>query len=96
MYVERIKTRRGDKIYRQILLRESYRVPGDARSKVKHRTLLNLTKCPPQDVKAIEIGLKYKNNLSKFEQISSGSPELTQGKSIGAEVPPFSLDTELG
>ena len=65
MYVERVKSKQGNRIYCQILLRESYRVPGEDRSKVKHRTILNLTKFDPVDVAAIEFALKRMFPLKK-------------------------------
>jgi len=84
MYLDRIKSKRGDKVYEQILLRESYREPGAPRSKVKHRTLMNLSKCDPKEIAAIEIGLKYKNDLAKLEEIASGKLTIKQDKSAGA------------
>ena len=58
MYIERVRYKRAEKTYEQILLRESYRQPGAKRSAVKKRTLLNLTKYPPQLIRAIELALK--------------------------------------
>jgi hypothetical protein len=52
MYVERVKSRQGGKVYTQILLRESYRERGENGSKVKKRTLLNLTKYPEAVIQA--------------------------------------------
>ncbi|MFO8057584.1 MAG: hypothetical protein R6V10_09825, partial [bacterium] len=68
--MERINNKRGNKVYRQVLLRESYREPGAPRSRVKHRTLLNLTKYDPKDVAAIEMALKHKNDLDKLKEAS--------------------------
>lgn len=84
MYVERINNRRGNKVYRQVLLRESYREPGAPRSRVKHRTLLNLTKYDPKDVAAIEMALKHKNDLKKLKEASQAKVEVKQDKSVGA------------
>ena len=84
MYVEKIKSRRADKVYRQILLRESYREPGASRSKVKHRTLLNLTHSDPKDIAAIEMGLKYKDDLSKLKELAQVEVKIKQGLSVGA------------
>ena len=84
MYVERVQCRRAKKTYQQILLRESYRQPGQPRSRVKHRTLLNLTHCPPEDVAAIEMGLKYKHDLAALRKISGDKIHLRQGRSVGA------------
>ena len=54
------------------MLRESYREPGAKRSAVKKRTLINLTKYPPQIVAALELALKHQGDPSvltslKFE-----------------------------
>jgi len=84
MYVERVKCKRGHKVYQQILLRESYREPGTARSRVKHRTLLNLTHCSSEDIAAIEMGLKYKNDLGKLGEVAHGQVRHQQGRSVGA------------
>jgi len=84
MYVERINNRRGNKVYRQVLLRESYREPGAPRSQVKHRTLLNLTKHDPKDIAAIEMALKHKNDLKKLKEASQAKVEVKQEKSVGA------------
>jgi len=83
MYVERIKNRQGSKVYQQILLRESYREPGAPRSRVKHRTLLNLTHCSPEDISAIEIALKHKNDLNKLREIVQAEIRHEQGRSVG-------------
>jgi len=84
MYVERVKNRRGDKVYEQILLRESYREKGASRSAVKHRTLLNLTHCPPEDVGAIEWALKFKNDVSRLRAATPGKVRTRQGRCVGA------------
>lgn len=84
MYVERIKSKQGNKSYEQILLRESYRKPGAPRSKVKHRTLLNLTHHDPKEIEAIELGLKHKNDLDKLRAAAGNEIRLKQGKSVGA------------
>jgi hypothetical protein len=64
MHIQRVKSKQGKKTYEQILLRESYREPGAKRSAVKKRTLLNLTKYPPQIVQAFELALKHRGDLS--------------------------------
>ncbi|MFO8057154.1 MAG: hypothetical protein R6V10_07670 [bacterium] len=82
--MERINNRRGNKVYRQVLLRESYREPGAPRSRVKHRTLLNLTKYDPKDIAAIEMALKHKNDLKKLKEASQAKVEVKQERSVGA------------
>jgi len=82
MHIQRVKSKQGKKTYEQILLRESYREPGAKRSAVKKRTLLNLTKYPPQIVQAFELALKHQADLSVLTAMSDIS--LEQGASVGA------------
>ena len=81
MYIERVRYKRAEKTYEQILLRESYREPGAKRSAVKKRTLLNLTKYPPQLIRAIELALKHKEDLSALRSLKEVN--LEQGQSVG-------------
>ncbi len=53
------------KTYVSILLRHSYREDGH----VRKRTIANLTHCPPEDVRAIELALDYKNNLAALGSV---------------------------
>ena len=50
MYVEEIKSRRKNKVYTTVLVRESYRCDG----KVKHRTLANISKFPREHIEQIK------------------------------------------
>ena len=84
MHIHRTKYKRGDKVYEQILLRESYREPGAPRSAVKKRTILNLTKFPENEIKAIELALKHKNDPKKLAKILDGEIHQKQGRSVGA------------
>ncbi len=84
MYLERITQKRKEKTYTQILLRESYREPGAPRSRVKHRTLLNLTHRQPQEIAAIEFALKNKHRLAELETATPEKYSRKQGKSAGA------------
>jgi hypothetical protein len=84
MYVERVKNKQANRIYEQILLRESFREPGAPRGRVKHRTLLNLTHCPPADVRAIELALKHKNNIELLQQLTKAPLRSQQERSVGA------------
>jgi Transposase DDE domain len=66
------------KSYESIYLRESYR---DGMH-VRKRNIANLTHCDPQEIAAIELALRHKNDLTvlaSLEQI-----ELHQGPSVGA------------
>ena len=94
MHIQRIKSKQGKKTYEQILLRESYREPGAKRSAVKKRTLLNLTKYPPQIVQAFELTLKHQGDLSVLTAMSDIS--LEQGPSVGAVFALLEVARRLG
>ncbi|MBF0527759.1 MAG: hypothetical protein HQK55_00530 [Deltaproteobacteria bacterium] len=79
MHVHRVKSRQRGKVYEQILLRESYREPGQAR-----KTLLNLTNYPANEIEAIEMALKHKNKLPALEKLIGRQIMLKQGASVGA------------
>src|SRR5437868_5837453 len=106
MYLDRCKVRLRGKTYTRVLLRQSYRHEG----KVKHRTLANLSKASAQEIKAIELALKHKHDLSKLtaEVTPAATPGrgdpppasaqviLRQGLSIGAVAVLEGLARELG
>jgi hypothetical protein len=60
-------------------LRESYREDG----KVKHRTLMNLSRCRPEEITAIELALKHKGDLAQLVNVRDAMT-LRQGPSFGA------------
>lgn len=66
------------KVYETIHLRESYREGG----KVKKREIANLTHCPPEEIKAIELALKHKSNLAALGSLKE--VEIEEGLSVGA------------
>jgi hypothetical protein len=106
MYLDRCKVRIRGKLYTRILLRQSYRHEG----KVKHRTLANLSKASAQEIKAIELALKHKHDLSNLtaelspaatpargvKPPASAQVVLRQGLSIGAVAVLEGLARELG
>src|SRR5690606_2654671 len=94
MHIHRIKSKSGSKVYEKILLRESYRERVDGRSTVKKRTLLNLTKHPPEIIQAIELPLKDRNDLSALTSIPD--IEVEQGLSDGGVYPLFDVARRLG
>ena len=59
MFVDDCTYRRGNKRYRRVLLRNTYREDG----KIKHNTLGNLSSCPENEMEAIKIALRNKDNL---------------------------------
>jgi transposase len=86
MFIKRSKMRRGDKVYPSIALVEGYRDNG----KVRHRTLLNLSKWPEELVKNFE-------RLLKGGQISNiDNSSIESGKSIGAIYVFDKLAKDLG
>ena len=94
MYIETVKSKRGGKVYQQVLLRESYREPGVARSAVKKRTLLNLTQYPKEVVDAIALALKHKGDLAVLRSIKDIG--LVQGPSVGATWAIYRVARSLG
>jgi transposase len=92
MYIDTstICTKTG-KIYTRHLLRECYRENG----RIKHRTLANLSACSEQEIKAMKIALKYKENLPEL-RCRKMAVEATQGKSVGAVLLLYHLAKRLG
>lgn len=85
MYVERIKSKRGDKTYEQVLIRESYREKGAPKSRVKHRTLLNITKYPRTVQDGIALALKNPELvLEAVNQQNQAAVTLQEQRSVGA------------
>jgi len=81
----------GKKIYRSILLRESYREGG----KVKKRTIANLSHCTPGEIAAIKLALRYKEDLTVLGSLTE-AVELQEGLSIGAVFTVSQVGKELG
>ncbi len=81
----------GKKIYRSTLLRESYREEGNARK----RTIANLSNYTPQEIEAIKLALRHKEDLSALGALSE-SVELQEGLSVGAVWSVYQVAKELG
>ena len=79
MFISRskFKTKSG-KIYESVLLRESYREDG----RVKKRTIANLSHCSEEEIRAIELALAHKHDLSHLGSFSH-AVSIQEGKSIG-------------
>ena len=90
MHVEEGKTRIGGKEYTRVLIRDSYR---DG-NKVKHRTIANISKCSPNEILAIKLALKYKENLADF-LIDHNDIDTNQGLSVGAVFSLFKTAQDL-
>lgn len=67
------------KINRRILLRNSYRANG----KVCHDTIANLSACSDEEISALKLALKNKNNLSELANIREDL-KTQQGLCVGA------------
>ena len=92
MFIARskFKTKSG-KIYQSILLRESYRENGQT----KKRTIANLSRCSEQEIKAIELALAHKHDLSNLGSFSD-SVSVKEGLSIGGVWAIYHAAKELG
>jgi transposase len=92
MYIEKttFKTRSG-KMYSSTLLRQSYREGG----KTKKRTIANLSKCSPDEIRAIKLALKNKKDLIKLDSFDS-SVNCSEGLSVGSVCTVFQIAKRLG
>ncbi len=77
MYVDQSISKQHGKIYMRTLLRDSYREEG----KVKHHTLANLSKCSKEEIEAIKLALKHKNDLTELFSIKEVKTKV--GLSVG-------------
>ncbi|NUN22034.1 MAG: IS1634 family transposase [Candidatus Jettenia caeni] len=91
MHIVENTSKSGKKIYRSILLRESYREDG----KVKKRTIANLSNCTAGEIEAIKLALRHKEDLSALGALSE-SVELQEGHSVGALWSVYQVAKELG
>ena len=78
-------------VYRCVLLRRSYR-EGD---KVKNRTIANLSHCTPQEIEALRLALRYKDDLAVLGSVSTAL-ELQEGPSVGAVCTIYHVARQLG
>ncbi len=72
MYVDDQTIKRGASSYRRVLLRESYREDG----KIKKRTLGNISKIPGEEIEAIKLALKMKDDFQTLKAMSEGDSEI--------------------
>lgn len=84
MYVERIKSKQGNNTYEQVLIRESYREKGAAKTRVKHCTLLNITKYPKMVQDAVALALKEPESVVERAKQQETTFMLHEQRSIGA------------
>lgn len=91
MYIVENIIKGNGKVYKSILLRESYREGG----KVKNRTLLNLTNRPKEEIEALRFALKNKSNLGELVNLET-DVSLEQGPSIGGVWTVYQIAKSLG
>ena len=77
-------------VYRCVLLRQSYREGGQ----VKNRTLANLSHCTPQEIEAIRVALRYKDDLAVLGTLQKAP--MQEGRSVGAVWVIYELARRLG
>jgi len=77
--------------YQRHLLRENYRQDG----KVRHRTIANLSSCSEQEIRAIKLALRHKDNLDALISAST-DVKAQQGPSVGALWLVYDIARELG
>ncbi len=87
MYVEEIKKKQGGKIYRSVLIRESYKEKG----KVKHRTVANITSLPDSQVLQIKAVLSGSSSL-----LSNDELRITSSREYGASAAFLETGKRLG
>lgn len=67
MFIDSSKAILGGKTYSRHLLRDSYR--DKASGKVRHHTIANLSHYPEEEIEAIKLALKHKDNLASLGSI---------------------------
>jgi hypothetical protein len=78
MYLDTSTLKKNGKVFTRHLLRTSFREDG----KVKHTTIANVSACSANEVAAIRLALKHKNNLAAVASIAD--VQIVLGKRIGA------------
>jgi transposase len=91
MFVDDSTYKRGGKTYRRVLLRTSYRVDGV----VHHKTISNLSDCSDEEIAAIKLALKHKNDLKILGNIKDDI-QTVQGLSVGAVLTLQQLSKRIG
>jgi len=77
--------------YKRYLLRESFREKG----KVKHRTIANLSGCSEEEIEAIRLALKHKEELPRL-LAATEEFSLRQGLSVGGVWLIYDMARQLG
>ena len=77
--------------YTRHLLRENYRQGG----KVKHRTIANLSCCSDEEIRALRLALKHKEDLPALVDAAENL-SLRQGLSVGAGWLVYDIARQIG
>lgn len=91
MFIDDSTYKRGGKTYRRVLLRNSFRVNGI----VKHKTIANLSSCSDEEIAAMKLALKNKNDLKTLGNIKKDL-HTTQGLSVGSILTLQQLSKRIG
>ena len=91
MYLDISSLQKNGRTYKRVLLRESYREQG----KVKKRTIANLSACSEQEIAAIKLALRHKDDLSEVASVTEYFT-LRQGPSLGAVWLVYKVAERLG
>lgn len=91
MFIDDSTYQRGNKTYRRVLLRNSYRVNG----KVRHDTIANLSGCTDEEINAIKFGIKNKSHIDELARIDQNI-STEQGLAVGAVWALFQVAKQLG
>jgi len=91
MYLTVTQSKSGKKVYRCVLLRESYRQGGS----VKNRTIANLSHCKDNEVEAIRLALEHKDDLIALGSLRR-DVQLCEGPSVGAVWTVYEVARRLG
>ena len=91
MYVDSSTVRSKSKSYTRHLLRECYREDG----KIKHRTIANVSSCSAEEIQAMRLALRHKQDLVSLTS-ARDAVRLDQGPSCGAVLTLLALAKEIG
>ncbi|MFN0130639.1 MAG: transposase, partial [Verrucomicrobiales bacterium] len=81
--ISRVRSAKGV-TYSRVLLRSSFRENG----KVKHRTLGNLSSCSEEEINAVRLALKHKEQLAQWLAGDAFDPKPTAPARAGEALPP--------
>jgi len=92
MHVDTCHYTQNGKPRSRTLLRTSYREGG----KVKHKTIANLSHCPPEEIEAIRLALRHKHQLRALSQHLDSPVTTQQGLAVGAVYALHAVAKRLG